>query len=126
MDYLDRICEFLHTDYFGGSSVSKWFLSTIGHKGLNDLLAAYPDNKRAYALCTFAYCEGKGKDVLLFEGKTMGKIVPSRGPPVFGWDAIFEPDEGQGKTYAEMDKDKKNLISHRFRALEKLRAHLKA
>ena len=31
----------------------------------------------------------------------------------FGWDPIFEPD-GVGQTYAEMEKDAKNAISHRF------------
>lgn len=37
--------------------------------GLNNILAAYPD-KSAEAICTFAYCEGPGKEVLLFQGKT--------------------------------------------------------
>jgi len=46
-----------------------------------------------------------------------------------GWDPVFEPDEGQAaegekKTFAQMDKETKNGISHRYKALEKLRAHL--
>jgi hypothetical protein len=45
----------------------KWFLAEIGHVGLNNLLAAYSD-KSANAICTFAYCEGPGADVKLFEG----------------------------------------------------------
>jgi inosine triphosphate pyrophosphatase len=32
--------------------------------------------------------------------------------------------DGFTETYAELDKDVKNSISHRFRALDKLRAHL--
>jgi inosine triphosphate pyrophosphatase len=32
--------------------------------------------------------------------------------------------EGEGKTYAEMDGEAKNKISHRYRALEKLRVYL--
>lgn len=59
----------------------------------------------------------------MFEGRTDGRIVPARGPRNFGWDPIFEP-EGYSQTYAEMDKDTKNSISHRYRALDKLRAHL--
>lgn len=38
-----------------------------------------------------------------------------------GFDPIFEYE---GKTYAEMDKAEKNKISHRFKALEKLKLWL--
>ncbi|KAI9700419.1 MAG: nucleoside triphosphate pyrophosphohydrolase ham1 [Candelina mexicana] len=95
----------------------KWFLQEIGNEGLNNLLMAYED-KSAQAVCTFAYSEGPGHEPILFEGRTLGKIVPARGPTTFGWDPIFEY---KGKTYAEMDKTEKNEISHRFKALEKLR-----
>lgn len=107
----------------------KWFLEKLGHEGLNNLLVAYED-KTAYALCTFAYCPGPGQEVLIFDGRTPGKIVPARGPHAFGWDPVFEPFVGQPEgglplqTYAEMDKDVKNTISHRYRALAKLRDFL--
>ena len=39
-----------------------------------------------------------------------------------GWDACFEYE---GQTYAEMPKVEKNKISHRGKALEKLKAWLK-
>ncbi|PQE11962.1 inosine triphosphate pyrophosphatase protein [Rutstroemia sp. NJR-2017a BVV2] len=98
----------------------KWFLDALGHKGLNDMLAGFED-KSAQAVCTFAYCEGPGHEPIIFQGRTDGKIVPARGPSNFGWDPIFEYD---GKTYAEMEKVEKNKISHRFRALEKLKTWL--
>ncbi|KAK0626679.1 inosine triphosphate pyrophosphatase-like protein [Immersiella caudata] len=94
----------------------KWFLESIGHDGLNNLLAAYED-KSAKAVCTFGYSPGPGHEPILFQGITGGKIVPARGPTNFGWDPIFEYD---GKTYAEMEKSEKNKISHRGRALTKL------
>jgi inosine triphosphate pyrophosphatase len=81
----------------------KHFLTALGHEGLNNLLAAYPD-KSATTVCTFGYCAGPGQEPILFQGKTQGKIVPARGPKVFGWDACFEYE---GETYAEMDKDHK-------------------
>ena len=57
-----------------------------------------------------------------FDGRTAGVIVPARGPSDFGWDPVFEPSEGAGgKTYAEMEKDEKNAISHRGKALDQLR-----
>ncbi|KAJ1468302.1 inosine triphosphate pyrophosphatase-like protein, partial [Baffinella frigidus] len=95
----------------------KWFLDGIGHQGLNNMLVAYPD-KSAYALTVFAYSSGKGAEPVVFVGRTEGKIVPARGPLDFGWDPIFQPD-GFDQTYAEMDKDAKNAISHRFRAPRK-------
>ncbi|TLS25251.1 hypothetical protein PpBr36_07383 [Pyricularia pennisetigena] len=94
----------------------KWFMQSIGHDGLNNLLAAYED-KSAQAVCTFGYSAGPGSEPVLFQGITEGKIVPPRGPTYFGWDAIFEYE---GETYAEMDKVEKNKISHRGKALEKL------
>ncbi|KAL2753931.1 hypothetical protein ACRALDRAFT_2043057 [Sodiomyces alcalophilus JCM 7366] len=94
----------------------KWFMQSIGHQGLNNLLAAYED-KSADAVCTFGYSPGPGHEPILFQGRTRGKIVPPRGPNDFGWDPIFEYE---GQTYAEMDKDKKNQISHRAKALKKL------
>ena len=93
--------------------------------GLHKMLAGF-DDKRATAVCTFAYCAGGEKDdVILFRGETPGTIVEPRGPRDFGWDPCFEP-EGFDKTYAELDKDVKNGISHRFRALEKLREHFES
>ncbi|KAJ1546532.1 hypothetical protein HK096_004956 [Nowakowskiella sp. JEL0078] len=96
--------------------------------------------RRGYALCTFGLSSvsentkelekivkisenghtitTKTKDgVHLFAGRTYGKIVRPRGPNAFGWDPIFQP-EGTQTTFAEMTKDEKNKISHRFRALE--------
>lgn len=107
----------------------KYFLQALGHEGLNNMLAAYED-KTAFAVCTFAYCAGPGHEPILFQGRCRGKIVPARGPPLFGsfhhlhhpptvrcvqecrltscgdigWDAVFEYE---GQTYAEMDKDVK-------------------
>ncbi|KAL1917761.1 uncharacterized protein VTP21DRAFT_3595 [Calcarisporiella thermophila] len=100
----------------------KWFMAGLGHDGLNRLLAGFED-KSGYALCTFAYSEGPGSEPILFEGRTDGTIVPPRGSAVFGWDPIFQP-EGFTQTYAEMPKDLKNTISHRYRALDKLRTFL--
>lgn len=103
----------------------KWFLEKLGHDGLNRILQGYED-KGAYAQCLFALCAGPGKPVRLFDGRTHGKIVPARGDNQFGWDPVFEPDESGGLTYAEMNKEDKNVISHRGRALTLLRDWLLA
>ncbi|GAA96108.1 uncharacterized protein L969DRAFT_91564 [Mixia osmundae IAM 14324] len=100
----------------------KDFLARIGHDGLNKMLDGF-SNRRANALCTFAYCAGPTAEPVLFEGRTQGRIVPARGPSNFGWDPIFEV-EGTGKTYAEMEAEQKNKLSHRYKALEALRRGL--
>ncbi|XP_058809168.1 inosine triphosphate pyrophosphatase isoform X2 [Phymastichus coffea] len=100
----------------------KWFLDKLGPDGLHTMLAGF-DDKKAQAVCTFAYCEGKPSDpVLLFQGSTPGTIVSPSGSREFGWDPCFLPD-GFDKTYAELSKDKKNEISHRSKALSKLKEH---
>ena len=87
------------------------------------MLVGFQD-KSAYAMCTFAFSAGPGQPVHVFEGRTAGRIVAARGPKDFGWDPIFEPDEGEGLTFAEMSKDAKNSISHRYRALNQLKNFL--
>lgn len=101
----------------------KWFLEKCGHDGLNKMLVGF-DDKSAYAQTVVAFTTGPGAEVQVFDGRTNGKIVQPRGPLDFGWDPIFEPDEGKGKTYAEMTKEDKNAISHRFRSFTKLRSYL--
>ncbi|MFA9516213.1 non-canonical purine NTP pyrophosphatase, partial [Halopenitus sp. H-Gu1] len=51
-----------------------------------------------------------------FEGYVPGTIVSPRGEGGFGYDPIFEHD---GTTFAEMDTERKNAVSHRGRALAK-------
>ncbi|XP_066261770.1 inosine triphosphate pyrophosphatase [Euwallacea similis] len=100
----------------------KWFLEKIGPEGLYTMLAGFED-KTAQAVCTFAYHPGEEEaEVLLFQGKTDGEIVIPRGPRDFGWDPCFQPT-GYTVTYAEMPKTEKNKISHRFKALDKLKSY---
>ena len=76
----------------------KHFLTALGPTGLRKLLAGFPENEHgATAVCTFALSLGPGEEVILFEGKTRGRIVEPRGPQDFGWDCAFEA-EGTGKT----------------------------
>lgn len=100
----------------------KWFLEKLGHDGLNRMLVGFED-KSAYAQCIFAFSEGPHDEPRVFVGRTLGTIVPARGPPDFGWDPCFQPD-GHAHTYAEMDKAVKNTISHRYHSVSALRAYL--
>ncbi|KAJ3747709.1 Ham1-like protein [Lentinula detonsa] len=103
----------------------KYFLEKLGHDGINKMLVGF-ESKKAWALCTFAYCAGPGSEPILFEGRTDGTIVPARGIAKFGWDPIFEPIDTDKLTYAEMPPEQKNRISHRYKALEKLRVYIQS
>lgn len=100
----------------------KWFLKNLGPEGLPRLISDWED-KSAQAVCMFAYSPGQDGEVTVFEGRTEGQIVsPPRGKRDFGWDPVFQP-MGYEETYAEMESTIKNSISHRGRALEKLKKH---
>lgn len=60
----------------------------------------------------------------LFEGIVEGTIInEKKGSEGFGYDPVFMPD-GYDKTFAQMDLDLKNRISHRGIAVRKLVEHL--
>lgn len=111
-------------DEFNGlpGAYIKWFVKSMGLPKIVKMLEPF-ENKNAQAVTTIAYADGEG-NFHTFQGITRGKIVDSRGPLTFGWDAIFEPLEAQGKTYAEMKKSAKNKISQRGRAFAKFKEHL--
>lgn len=69
----------------------------------------------------------QGDDVHTFEGKVEGHILTERhGTGGFGYDSIFCPVEGDGRTFAQMSGEEKNAISHRGRATAQLVAYLLA
>lgn len=80
------------------------------------------DNRRARFRTVIALIlDGKEH---LFEGKVEGRIIEHEsGHEGFGYDPLFVPD-GFTKTFAEMDADEKNAVSHRGRAVRKLAAYL--
>ncbi|KPM48374.1 non-canonical purine NTP diphosphatase [Jiulongibacter sediminis] len=59
-----------------------------------------------------------------FEGTVEGQIIDrKKGDGGFGYDPVFRPD-GYDRTFAEMSMEEKNPISHRGRAIEKLKGYL--
>jgi len=62
---------------------------------------------------------------LVASGTVEGHIAAApRGPGGFGYDPVFVPNEGDGRTFGEMTQDEKHAISHRGRALRDLLAQL--
>jgi len=67
-----------------------------------------------------------GENIHLFEGIVNGYIIKEKkGGNGFGYDPIFMPD-GYSKTFAELDEEIKNAISHRAKAVKKLAAFLRS
>lgn len=64
---------------------------------------------------------------LVAEGMVEGAISPARrGAGGFGYDPVFVPTDGDGRSYAEMTPSEKNARSHRARAFSSLVDLLKA
>ena len=54
-------------------------------------------------------------------GEVEGTIAgEARGAAGFGYDPLFVPDEGDGRTFAQMSADEKHALSHRGRAFRGL------
>lgn len=61
----------------------------------------------------------------LFEGVCPGHIhATTRGTGGFGYDPVFIPDEGDGRSFAEMTAEEKAALGHRGKAVRQLIAFL--
>ncbi|MDP3296890.1 MAG: XTP/dITP diphosphatase [Thermodesulfovibrionia bacterium] len=84
------------------------------------------ERRGARFVCCIALASQDGVDgVRTFFGYAEGRIgTEPRGKKGFGYDPVFYP-EGYDITFAEMSEDKKNAISHRYKALKELQKYLK-
>jgi XTP/dITP diphosphohydrolase len=66
-----------------------------------------------------------GREVMA-EGAVAGHIAEvASGGSGFGYDPVFVPDEGDGRTFAEMTAAEKHAVSHRGRAFSALATNLR-
>jgi XTP/dITP diphosphohydrolase len=81
------------------------------------------ESRSARFRCVLALAQD-GRVRELFEGTVEGTIIDApRGLDGFGYDPVFRPD-GSDLTFGELAAAAKDQLSHRARALEKLRASL--
>ncbi len=65
------------------------------------------------------------EEAYFFEGRCDGYILDhERGSEGFGYDALFVPSEGDGRTFGEMSPSEKAALSHRSRAIYKFKISL--
>ncbi len=84
-------------------------------------LAPYQNRKARFRTVIALIIDGREH---LFEGIVRGEILKEgRGTQGFGYDPVFLP-EGHERSFAEMSLEEKNAISHRFRAIQKMKAFL--
>ena len=89
------------------------------NKLLTELQGLPEDRRTARFRTIISFVDGSKE--LFSEGIVEGIItLDTKGEDGFGYDPIFQP-EGQDLTFAEMTQNEKNKISHRGRALIKMR-----
>ena len=108
----------VHSARWGGPTKDFTFAIAAVHAAWQ---AAGGTDARANFTCVLALAAPDGP-VQAFEGKVFGTLVwPPRGNKGFGYDPIFVP-EGHTETFGEMELERKDAISHRARAFERLMA----
>jgi XTP/dITP diphosphohydrolase len=91
---------------------------------LRELEGVPSDGRGCRYVCAAAAVWPDGREVVV-RGTVEGRVVTvPRGTGGFGYDPLVQPDEGDGRTFAEMTPDEKHAISHRARAFRALAAHL--
>jgi len=120
VDFLGR-APGVHTARYAGVDATYADNVTL----LLESLQGIPAEQRTARFITVAMvCWPDGREVLA-EGIVRGRIaLEPLGARGFGYDPVFIPDEGDGRTFAEMSDDEKHALSHRGRALRALAAEL--
>jgi XTP/dITP diphosphohydrolase len=88
-------------------------------------LSGVPAGQRSAVFRTVALARFPDGTEVVAVGEMHGMIAESaRGSNGFGYDPVFVPADGDGRTYAEMTTPEKDAVSHRGRAFRALAAKL--
>ncbi len=92
---------------------------------LLEQLAGRPTAERRARFVAVALVSFPDSTEIWAEGVVGGRIAEEgRGTGGFGYDPVFVPDKGDGRTFAEMGPAEKHAFSHRGRAFGELAARL--
>jgi len=110
VDYLDGLPG-VHSAYYAGPQKSD---SDNRAKLLLHMKGAVERKARFKTVLAWTTQAGTS----LYLGQVEGEITrEERGSQGFGYDSLFVPSEGDGRTFAEMQEGEKSQISHRSRAV---------
>ena len=102
---------------------SSYVFKTIGNRGILGLLKDKSNRNAVFR--TVIILISSEAEPISFLGETQGTIaLNEQGNKGWGYDPIFIPLEGDGRTYGQMQISEKNQISHRRKSIEKLIAYL--
>jgi XTP/dITP diphosphohydrolase len=89
------------------------------------LVELVPGGSELAYVCAIAYVDPGAGVERIFEGRCEGRMAPRPlGSGGFGYDPVFIPDGGDGRTMAQLDAAQKDELSHRGAALRALAAWL--
>ena len=117
----DSGIEIDHLDGRPGVQSARWveegeWIPTV----LRELEGVPVEGRGCRYVCAAAAVWPDGREEVV-RGTVEGRIADApRGTGGFGYDPIMQPDEGDGRTFAEMTPDEKHAISHRARAFRRL------
>ena len=110
----------IHTARYAGPAASDEDNRAKLLDELSTATATEPERRGARFRTVVALVRADGSSVVA-EGSVAGTIAPEpRGDRGFGYDPLFVPVEGDGRTFAEMSLAEKHGFSHRARALAAL------
>jgi len=88
---------------------------------LRELASTPTTDDRTARFRTVMVLRWPGGDEVVAEGACEGRIAhEERGAGGFGYDSLFVPDDGDGRTFGEHSASEKNALSHRSRACRAL------
>ena len=97
---------------------SSYSFKTLGCNGILKLMEGVADRRGCFQSAV-SFCE-PGKAPITFIGTTEGSISEApRGSAGFGFDPIFVPAAGDGRTFAQMEIAEKGRLSHRGEAFRR-------
>lgn len=130
VDALDGAPGVLSARFAGADATDESNLDLLLRR-LDEVGAVDPAARRARFRCAIVVRSPATADAsaieLVAEGSVEGHVIAARrGGNGFGYDPVFVPVEGDGRTFAEMSSVEKHELSHRGRALRALLPRLAA
>ena len=131
------LATFIHRTFLevspGADVKMTWYMQAIAYhlqlcaeRKITRLIINIPPRYGKSISCSVAFVAWPDGTELWCEGVVEGVIATERrGSTGWGYDPVFQPIEGGGRTFAEMGADAKNAMSHRARAFRALAAALR-